>query len=308
MRGGAQRLLLSVVVLACVVVSASQVWAGSTPSVVIVTDSKVPQYREAQSAAQQVLPDGQLLDVNDPELRPQLDRATAASAVLLAIGSKALLAAQSTGASVVFCMVLGPSVGSAVGAAKNITGLRLEVAPSVQFGFIRRVHPKAKRLGVLFEPRAWAPYVKEATQAAQEQGLTLVTRPVADARDVRGALAEIAGDIDALWLLPDPTLVSVEIFNFLLVSTLERKIALFGFFADFTRRGALASVAPDYTEIGRQAAKLAAELAAKPAAARSPLPPSQASPGSLSLNAKTARQLGLDLSDDAQSAAKQVVR
>jgi ABC-type uncharacterized transport system substrate-binding protein len=161
---------------------------------------------------------------------------------------------------------------------------------------------------MIFDSRTFGSYAQAATQAASAQGITLVTRPVSDGKEVRAALADIAGSIDGLWLVPDPALVNIEIFNFLLVTTLERKLALFGFFADFTRRGALASVAPDYAEIGKQAAKLAADLAGKPAAARSPLPPSLASPGGLTINAKTARQLGIDLSDDVQAAAKQVYR
>lgn len=272
--------------------------------VLVLSDGSVPQYREAQAAAKGVLPDAQTVDVNAPELKPQLERAAAAGGVILAIGHKALLAAQGSGATVVFCMVLGPSASP----AKNVTGLRLEVAPSLQFSFIKRVHPGARRLGMIYDARTWSAYAKEASEAATAQGLTLVSRPVSDAKEVRAAFAEIAANIDALWIIPDPALVNIEIFNFLLVTTLERKLALFGFFADFTRRGALASVAPDYAEIGKQAAKLAADLAAKPAAARNPLPPSLASPGGLTINAKTARQLGIDLSDDVQAAAKQVYR
>lgn len=272
--------------------------------VTVLLDGNVAQYREAQTAAKAVIADAQTVDVGAADARAQLERTATAGGVVLAIGHKAMLLAQTSGATVVFCMVLGPSAST----AKNVTGLRLEVAPALQFAFIKRVHPGARRLGMIYDTRTWSAYAKEAVQAASALGLTLVPRPVSDAKEVRGALSEIAGNIDALWLIPDPSLVNVEIFNFLLVSTLERKLALFGFFADFTRRGALASVAPDYAEIGKQAAKLAAELASKPAASRSPLPASQASPGGLTINAKTARQLGIDLSDDVQSAAKQVIR
>jgi putative ABC transport system substrate-binding protein len=277
---------------------------GLAADVTVLLDGNVPQYREAQVAAKGVIPDAQIVEVSAPDMKAQLERQAAAGGVVLAIGHKAMLAAQASGATVVFCMVLGPSASP----AKNVTGLRLEVAPSLQFGFIKRVAPAARRLGMIYDARSWSAYAKEAMQAATAQGITLVPRPVSDAKEVRAALAEIAGNIDALWLIPDPSLVNVEIFNFLLVFTLERKLALFGFFADFTRRGALASVAPDYAEIGKQAAKLAAELAGKPAESRSPLPASLASPGGLTINAKTARQLGIELSDEVQATAKQVYR
>jgi putative ABC transport system substrate-binding protein len=94
-------------------------------------------------------------------------------------------------------------------------------------------------------------------------------------------------------------------FSFLLVFTLEHKIALFGFSDSFTQAGALVSVAPDYQEIGRRAARMAAEGALKPGA---PLPAAMTSPGALTVNLKTAKQLGLDIPQSVLSRARQVYR
>ncbi|HWE26966.1 MAG TPA: ABC transporter substrate binding protein, partial [Polyangia bacterium] len=112
----------------------------------------------------------------------------------------------------------------------------------------------------------------------------------------------------ALWLMPDPRLISAEMFNFLLVFTLEHKIALFGFLDSFTQAGALASIAPDYGDIGRRAARIAADLAQKPPEARLPVPPPVGAGGVLSVNAKTAKRLGLDIPPSALGKAKQVYR
>lgn len=270
--------------------------------VAVLTDSRVAQYREAQAAAKELLRESPVLEASAPDIVQQIERVS--PAVVLAIGQKALQTAQQAGATVVFCMVLGPSATS----SRTVTGLRLEVAPDAQLDSFKRVYPGAKRLGVIYDAKTWSGYLAEATRAAQSRGFTLVPKPVADGREVRTALNDIAGDIDALWLIPDPQLISAEMFNFLLVFTLEHKIALFGFFESFTRAGALASVAPDYAAIGKQAAKLASDLAAKPAESRLPVPPSVASPGVLTINVRTARQLGIDIADDVQARAKQVYR
>lgn len=66
--------------------------------------------------------------------------------------------------------------------------------------------------------------------------------------------------------------------------------------------------APDYAAIGRQAAKLAADWAAKSPESRFPRPAASASPGVLTVNAKTARRLGPEGPADVQSKAKQVYR
>jgi putative ABC transport system substrate-binding protein len=97
-------------------------------------------------------------------------------------------------------------------------------------------------------------------------------------------------------------------FNYLLVTTLERKIALFGFLDSFTQAGALASISPDYAEIGRRAGRLAQDIFSKPEAARLPVPAPQAGPGALTVNLKTARQLGLDVPQSALGKARQVFR
>lgn len=272
--------------------------------IVIVTDSRVAQYKEALSAAKAELPSSPVLELTSPDLAAQLQRAE--PLVALAIGQRAIqvLQARQPQLPIVYCMVLG----SAAPAVRTITGVRLEVQPEQQLALLRRVHPEAKRLGVLYDPRTFSGFVAEVSKAAGASGVTLVSRPVSDGLAVRPALTQMIEGIDALWLLPDPSLITSDMFNFLLVYTLEHKVALFGFFDSLTRAGALASVSPDYPQIGRLAARLALEVAARPAEARLPLPAAQWSPGVLSINANTAQQLGIDLSSQAQAKAGQVYR
>lgn len=292
-----------VVVTGCLLLLAWQSRAFGAP-VVIVTDSRVAQYREALSAAKAALPNPPVLELTSPDLAAQLQRAE--PQVALAIGQRAIqvIQARQPQLPIVYCMVLG----SAAPAVRTITGVRLEVQPEQQLALLRRVHPEAKRLGVLYDPRTFSGFVAEVSKAVGASGVTLISRPVSDGLAVRPALTQMIEGIDALWLLPDPSLITSDMFNFLLVYTLEHKVALFGFFDSLTRAGALASVSPDYPQIGRLAARLALDIAAKPPEARLPLPAAQWSPGVLSINANTAQQLGIDLSSQAQAKASQVYR
>jgi putative ABC transport system substrate-binding protein len=278
--------------------------AASAGGVVALGDERVAQYKEALQAAREVLHDAAIVDSTAADAVERLRSAD--PGVIIAVGQKALqLAARAAPSTpTVFCMVLG---ASAV-ASRNVTGVKLEVAPALQLGLIKKVDPDAKRVGLIYDPKTSAPYFEEASKAAGALGLTLVARQVSDAREVRSALSAIAGGIDALWLIPDPHLISAEMFNFLLVFTIEHKIALFGFLDTLTQAGALASVAPDYREIGRRAARMAGDLLAKPTESRLPVPPLQASPGALSVNLKTATQLGLKVSTDVLAKARQVYK
>src|SRR5439155_27020668 len=114
--------------------------------------------------------------------------------------------------------------------SRTTTGVPLEVPPYAQFAQLKQVDGKARRIGVIFDPRVSGPYVEEAARAAGSLELTLVKRAVFDPREVRSALAAIADGIDALWLIPDGRLYTPEMFSFLLDSTVvQRKIGLFGF-------------------------------------------------------------------------------
>ncbi len=271
---------------------------------VAVADIRVAQYKEALGAAREVLHDATIVDPSAGDAADQLKRADAA--VILAVGQKALQLARQVSPQVptVFCMVLG----GAAATGRTITGVKLEVAPQAQLDLLKQVSPSVKRVGVIYEPRASGALMEEAVKAAGRLGLTLVSKPVGDAKEVRPALAEIASSIDALWLMPDPRLITAEMFNYLLVFTLEHKIALYGFLDSFTQAGALASVAPDYAEIGKRAGRMVAELLAKTPDQRVPVPPPAPGPGALSINLKTARQLGLDIPQGVQSKARQVFK
>jgi len=275
---------------------------AAAASVVILTDGQVAQYREARDAAHDVVREAALVDLNAADAAARLGPA----AVILAIGQRAAQMAQSSNPSavIVTCMIFG----RAAAGTRRVTGLRMEVSPDTQLAYFRRVHSGLKRLGVIYQAKVSDEYLADAQRVSAGLGLKLLPRAVTDAREVRSTLTELVSGIDALWLLPDPQLINADMLNFLLVFTLERKLPLFGFLESFTKVGALAAVAPDYKGIGQRAAQLAAELAARPLESRLPVPPMVDSPGTFSLNLKTARQLGIEIPADVVSAAHQVYR
>jgi putative ABC transport system substrate-binding protein len=277
-------------------------WAAG--GIVAITDGRVAQYREALAATQSVLPDAVVIDLAAGDPAPRIKELQ--PAVILAVGQHALQAARTLAPEtpVVHCMVLG----AAAAGSRVVTGVRLEVAPAELLASLKAVLPSAKRIGVIYDPRTLGWYHDEAEKAAHALGLSLVPKAVADARDVRGAADALAGQIDVLWLWPDPRLINSEMFSVLLLSTIDRRVALVGFLDSFTQAGALASVAPDYREAGRRAAKLAGELLGRSPAARVPVPPPLLSPGALTVNLKAAKQLGVEVPAAALAHARQVYR
>jgi putative ABC transport system substrate-binding protein len=275
---------------------------GALAEIVIVSDQSVPQFKEAYEAAQKVSPDASYAEENSPDATNQMKHAD----VIVTIGQKALELARTTvpDKPIVYAMVLA----SQVQPSKSVTGVALEVPPFAQFAQWKQMKFDATRVGVIYNAKESSAYVQEAGKAAGALNLTLVTRQVADAKDVKTALADLADKIDVLWLVPDPHLFSPEMFRFVLGFTLDRKIALLGFLDTFTQSGAVASMSPDYKDIGRRAMRLALGIAGRAPEQRLPVPAPMTSPGTLTINLKTARQLGIDMPETLVNKARQVYR
>lgn len=292
-------------IAAALVTVAAAAPARAAGGVAVLADSRVQQYRDALQGAQSVLgAQAQVVDPSGSDPAAELTRAQ--PTVIVAVGQKALQVARAAlpQTPIIYCMVLGASAPS----SKSITGVRLEVAAEEQLAALKQVAPAAHRVGVIYEPRVSLAYLDEAQRAAGRVGVSLVSKAVDDPKQVRDAAAQLAGKIDALWLLPDPRLATPELIDFLLVYTQDRKLVLWGFLDSLTKAGALASLSPDYAEIGRRAGKLAQEVLARPAERRIPVPAPVDSPGSLTVNLKTARQLGLELPAAVVAKARQVFK
>ena len=124
-----------------------------------------------------------------------------------------------------------------------------------------RTH-QAHRVGVVFDPSLSTSIINDGHQAATKHGLVLVEKPVKSSFEIANALKESIWTIDALWMVPDRTVVSKESFRYMLEATLNRKIPLVTFSEGFVKGGALMALAPDYQGIGRQAGELVKKIIA----------------------------------------------
>jgi len=230
-------------------------------------------------------------------------RATDASLVL-AVGVKAALVAklELLDTPVIFCMVLDPAKHDLT--APNMTGILLEVPIERQLATMRSVLPGRKKIGVLYNPDKTAALVQEARRLAKELNLELVERQVPSEKDVPAALRALLPTIEALWLLPDSTVLNEDSIKFLLSTALDSNVPVIGFSSDLVRSGALAGFSVRYDDVGRQAGLLAKRiLSGQPVPFSTVVPPEQMR---LSLNLKTAKFLGITIPPDVVNRADEV--
>jgi putative ABC transport system substrate-binding protein len=287
---------------------AAMVVAAARPAradgVVILVEGGIAQYNETLSAMRSRLHE-QIATINiDSVSDPVGEVRRAHPHAVVAIGQKALalVARTLTDVPIVYCSVLYPEQHGLTGA--NITGVPLEIPPAKQFERFREVAPRVKRIGVIHSQAVTA-IVAEASAAAGKLGLRIVARSIASPREVAEAFSELSGQIDALWLLPDSKVMNKEVFNYLLRTSLDANIALFGFIDGLTQAGALASISPDYQDIGARAADLVAQTVEH---GRSGVPPKMYSRGALSVNLKTAQRLGIGVDEHTLQGAQRVFR
>lgn len=232
-------------------------------------------------------------------------------ALIFALGAKAayfakLATRQHQDTAVIFAMVLNQQRYQLLGGQKNIAGIAADTAAGTQLFNMSLFSPKIKRIGVVYSPEFSTQIINKAKDAAALLGLELITQPITRAKELRRAWLQVADKADALWILNDPVLYTLENIHWIKDRCLKVQQPCMGQSDNITRLGVLLSVNPDLASIGDQAASMAKDILdnkVSPAAIglRDPIGTR------LTLNATTARKIGLVISPAAKSVVNEVL-
>jgi putative ABC transport system substrate-binding protein len=265
--------------------------------IAILQSSDIPAYQEAIAGFKATGPIGAIYTEydlqGDLELGKKLARKLRASnaSLVVAVGLKAALAAkvEIVDIPIVYMMILDPLKHQLT--AANMTGTLLEVPVERQLKIMRTFLPTLQRLGTLYDPAKTSSRLKEAVLQATISGFQLKGRPVESEKDVPQQLRTLLSDVEALWLMPDSTVLTNESIQFILESALARQIPVIGFSPEFTRLGALLSMSVNYFEVGRETGLLAKRIL--DGEGLLPLNPVPIERLKITVNLKTARFLGM---------------
>lgn len=140
----------------------------------------------------------------------------------------------------------------------NVGGVSMTVAPGRYLELFEALG--VRRIGVLYHPKKTGPYLKRAAAEAAQQGLTLVAEPVTNPRDLQAKLEKLKGGVDALWMLPDSTVVTTVNMEALLLFSMTQNVPAVTFTSQYLKNGAAAAIDVDPFEIGVQTGELALQL------------------------------------------------
>jgi putative ABC transport system substrate-binding protein len=157
-----------------------------------------------------------------------------------------------------YSMVLNPPRVS--GRTETACGVALDIPAQRQLEMIAQGVTAIKRIGLLYDPRYNAEFFVKAATEASFYDMKIVPLKVSSKKDIPLVLKQYWEDIDALWLIPDQTVISESIVQYIIKDALFKKIPVIGYNRFFYDSGAAMAFVFDYEELGRQTGRLAANV------------------------------------------------
>jgi putative ABC transport system substrate-binding protein len=270
---------------------------AAAPEIVILKSSDIAAYDDAVKGFKATAPSGAIYTEYDLRGDLKVGKEIAGNirvsetSLVVAVGLKAALTAKSeiVGPPVIYMMILDPLKHHLNGS--NMTGTLLEIPVERQLKLLHSFLPAKHRLGVLYDPSKNSSRIKDAEAQAADNGLQLQGFPVTNEKEVPQQLRALLATVDALWLMPDSTVLTDESIRFILESALAQHVPVIGFSPEFTRLGALLSLSVNYGEVGRETGTLAKRiLDGERLMPSKPMPVERLK---ITVNLKTARFLGI---------------
>jgi len=173
--------------------------------------------------------------------------------LVTAIGPEAASALwdSKAGFKKMYAAVLDPDSLPAL--SSHACGISLRIPAQTQLEKISQTFQTIKKIGLIFDPGHNQWFYDQALLAATNIGLEIIALSVNSKNQIAGVLKDNMGAMDAVWMIPDPTVISEKIIHYVIKQGLYNKRGVIGYNSFFTRSGAFFSFEFDYRALGRQA-------------------------------------------------------
>ena len=275
--------------------------------VILNSDNSIEKYSRAQAAFREALAAPALdIDLGDRSLDERKVREILCREdpeIVYCIGSRALQLARTmvSEKKLVFSSVIN---WRRLGLGKGAFGVSNEMPPGAQLTLYRMFFPDIRKIGVLYSEAYNREWFASATRAAAEVGIRLVGKPVQ--KDPEQALASIIAEVDAVWLIADPVILSEQqsVIRLFEMAT-ARKKAVITYDEVFADLGPALIISVDAPTIGRQAAGLAHRLVSGERVEERIQNPGGTS---VILNLKKVAESGLRLNEEALDSVDRIIQ
>lgn len=187
----------------------------------------------------------------------------------------------------------------------NITGVSDQTPVVDTVSLIKEITPDAKTIGVLYSSNEDNSIIQvaEFKAAAEEAGYTVLEYAVASSNELASTVEVASSKVDALFTPVDNTVASA--FSTVVSVANKSKTPIFTSVEDMVEGGGIASVTLSQYDLGVATGKMTAKIldGANPA----DTPVQIFNEGTVVVNQKVAKELGITLSDDVINQASKVI-
>ena len=230
-------------------------------------------------------------------------------AVAIATPSAQALVAATKSIPIVFSAVTDPVAAKLVKSwdpsGTNVTGVSDMSPLQNQIDLILKVVPKAKRVGVIYNPGEAnsVAIVNEFKKLLAAKNMTLVEAPAARTVDVSSAAQSLVGKVDVIYAPTDNNVMSA--FEGIVKVAEQTKLPIVAADTSAVKRGAAAAIGLNYYDLGRQTGKIVVRILNGEAPGK--IASQTSTTFELFVNPKAAQKQGLTLSSELVKSAKTVV-
>lgn len=139
-------------------------------------------------------------------------------------------------------------------------GVSLQIPAVVQLQEIASALPTVEQVGLLYNPRENEAFLETAVSAARPMELRVRPLAIRERSQIPAVLAEGLESVDAVWFIPDRTVISESVIQFIIKEALLRGVPAIGYNRFFYESGAVLSFVIDYRAVGSQAGRMFLEL------------------------------------------------
>ena len=234
---------------------AAPAYGAAPENTVAVLSMNSGAYLEAFSAFQAAY-GGEVAYYDLSSQKPELDKATK---LLLTFGGKAANYPYPGGINIIYCLAPGLLLKPSAREARSVS-IALVPDLSATFSKIKAIQPGLKRLHVFWASSGYSHYEQAVKDAGARSSIQVTTFRLEGPASLPAALRRALGEADAIWLPPDPLIVTRENLLILREFSWENRFPFYGSTKSMTREGAVASFGISFAEMGKAAARAAKTL------------------------------------------------
>lgn len=153
-----------------------------------------------------------------------------------------------------YTMVLNPE--KILPANRPLCGISLNIPIQTQVRKIAAALPLARHIGLLFDPRYNELFFSYSKLIAEGAGRDIIPLEVSSSKEIPAVLKRYLKEVDALWMIPDPTVISESIIQYIIERALMDGVPVIGYNSFFYESGAAINFIFNYGELGEQTGAL----------------------------------------------------